>query len=84
MSEHAIVTDYLEKSDQLKADIKITCRKIPTMYWIPKLHKTPYKANFFASSSSCKTTHISKLLTSCLIIVKEHVNRYCNKAYENS
>ena len=40
--------------------------KVPTLYWLPKLHKTPYKAN----SSSCTTTELSKLLTSCLTAVK--------------
>ena len=54
------------------------------MYWIPKLHKNPYKARFIANSSSCTTTNLSKLLTSCLTAVKEHIIKYCNKVYENS
>ena len=54
------------------------------MYWIPKLHKNPYKARFNANSCSCTTKHLSQLLTSCLGKIKEHVIRYCDKAYENS
>jgi hypothetical protein len=54
------------------------------MYWLPKLHKSPYKARFIANSSSCTTTNISILLTSCLTAVKEHIVKYCNKVYENS
>ena len=53
-------------------------------YWLPKLHKTPYKARFIANSSSCTTTELSKLLTSCLTAVKNHVIRYCEKVYERS
>ena len=45
--------------------------KVPTLYWLPKLHKKPYKARFIANSSSCTTTELSKLLTSCLIAVKK-------------
>ena len=30
--------------------------KVPTMYWLPKLHKRPYKAGLFANFSSCTTT----------------------------
>ena len=56
----------------------------PTMYWLPKLHKTPYNARFIANSSSCTTTELSKLLTSCLTAVKNHVIRYCEKVYERS
>ena len=49
--------------------------KLPTMYWLPKLHKRPYKARFIANSSSCTTTELSKLLTSCLTAIKSHVIR---------
>ena len=58
--------------------------RLPTMYWLPKLHKTPYKARFIANSSSCTTTELSKLLTSCLTAVKNHAIRYCEKVYERS
>ena len=61
-----------------------TGKRLPTMYWLPKLHKTPYKARFIANSSSCTTTELSKLLTSCLTAVKNHVIRYCEKVYERS
>ena len=30
--------------------------KVPTLYWLPKLHKEPYKARSIANSSSCTTT----------------------------
>ena len=58
--------------------------RLPTMYWLHKLHKRPYKARFIANSSSCTTTELSKLLTSCLTAVKNHVIRYCEKVYEKS
>ena len=58
--------------------------RLPTMYWLPKLHKNTYKARFIANSSSCTTTELSKLLTSCLTAVKNHVIRYCEKVYERS
>ena len=32
--------------------------KLPTIYWLPKLHKRPYKARFIANSSSCTTTEL--------------------------
>ena len=44
--------------------------KLPTMYWLPKLHKRPYKARFIANSSSCTTTELS-----CLTAIKYHVIR---------
>ena len=39
---------------------------------------------FISNSSSCTTTELSKLLTSCLTAVKNHIIRYCEKVYERS
>ena len=60
--------------------------KVPTLYWLPKLHKNTYKARFIADSSSCTTTELSKLhvLTLCLTTVKSHVIKYREKVYERS
>ena len=55
---------------------------LPTLYWLPKLHKRPYKARFIANSSSCTTTVLSKLLTSHLTALKKHSIRYYDTVYE--
>ena len=44
--------------------------KLPTLYWLPKLHKQPYKSHFIANSSACTTTELSILLTSCPLRLK--------------
>ena len=49
--------------------VKAKENKVPTLYWLPKLKKN-YKARFIANSSSCTTTELFKLLTSCLTAVK--------------
>ena len=54
----------------------------PMLYWFQKLHKRLYKARFIANSSSCTTTVLSKLLTSCLTAVKKHWIRYYDTVYE--
>ena len=55
--------------------------RLPTLYWLPKLHERPYKARFIGNSSSC-TTVFSKLLTSCLTAVKKHWIGYYDTVYE--
>ena len=63
------------------------CRELnplPQMYWIPELHKKPYKARFIAGSSSCTTTRLSKLITSCLKLVKSHCISYCKTIYDRT
>ena len=55
--------------------------RLPTMYWLPKLHKRPYKARFIANSSSCTTTELSKLITSCLTATKAYTVLLPNLLY---
>ena len=58
--------------------------RLPMMYWLPKLHKIPYKARLIANSSFCTNTELSKLLTSCLTAIKAKVIKYCETVYERS
>ena len=58
--------------------------KLPTLYWLPKLHKRPYKSRFIANSSACTTTELSILLTSCLTAIKNYVIKYCTTVYERN
>ena len=57
---------------------------MPQIYWIPKLHKTPYRARFIAGSSSCTTTRLSKLITVCLKLVCSHCTAYCKTIRERT
>ena len=56
--------------------------KLPTLYWLPKLHKRPYKSRFVANSSARTTAELSIHLTSCLTAIKTHVIKYCTTVYE--
>ena len=59
-------------------------RTIATIYWLPKLHKRTYKSRFIANSSSCTTTELSILLTSCPTAIKNYVIKYCTTVYERN
>ena len=67
-------------------DIKLQQKEknLPQIYWIPKLHKTPYRARFTAGSSSCTTTRLSKLITDCLELVRSHCTVYCKTIREST
>ena len=58
--------------------------KLPTLYWLPKLHKRSYKSRFIANSSAFSTTELSILLTSCLTAIKNNVIKYCTTVYERN
>ena len=70
--ERSIVnTHSIDITAKFAVSIKEKQDRLPTLYWLPKLHKRPYKARSIAISSSCTTTVLSKLLTSCLTAVKK-------------
>ena len=62
-----------EIPNKFVVDVKERLDRLPTMYWLPKLHKRPYKARFITNSSSCTTIEFSKPLTSCLTAIKAKV-----------
>ena len=54
--------DYMFKSG---IDVCEQHERLPSFYWLPKLHKTPYGTRFIAASNRCTTKQLSALLTSC-------------------
>ena len=85
INEKSVVHNHAnEIPNKFDVDVKERQDRLPTMYWLPKLHKRPYKARFIANSSSCTTTEISKLLASCLTAIKAKVIKYCETVYERS
>ena len=57
---------------------------LSALYWIPKLHKDPYKQRYIAGSAECSTKPLSKLLTAILTTVKDGLNKYCDVIYSHS
>ena len=53
----------------------------PSLYWIPKLHKCPFKQRYIAGSAKFFTKHLSKLLTCILLVVKTGLQSYCDTSY---
>ena len=67
--EISIVNNHsIDINAKFAMSIKEKQDRLPTLYWLPKLHKRPYKARFIANSSSCTTTVLSKLLHALLLL----------------
>ena len=54
------------------------------IYWIPKMHKNPYKHRFIAGSSKCSTKPLSIFLTKLLTHITQGLQEYCETAYSRS
>jgi hypothetical protein len=57
--------------------------ELPNLYWIPKLHKTPYKHRYIAGSSKC-STNLYPCSSLTLTAVKEKLQTYCATTYARS
>ena len=81
--EKAIVDDHCcHTTTKFAVGISENQEQLPTLYWLTKLHKRPYKSRYIANSNSCTTTELSKLLTSCLTAVKNDLIKYYDTCYE--
>ena len=55
----------------IKINAKIDKCELPTFYWLPTLHKHPFKSRFIPRfSSHCSTKLLSKHITSALTAVR--------------
>ena len=70
------------QSFRLPIDNKDT--DLPCLYWIPKLHKNPYKQRFISGPSNCSTKPSSKLLATILTTIKSGLQSYCDTVYSRS
>jgi hypothetical protein len=65
---------FVMKEKQVLSNIWISTKDeeldLPSLYWIPKLHKCPFKQRYIAGSAKYSTKPLSKLLTCILSVVK--------------
>ena len=80
-----IVGDHCEK---LKSMFNISIpngdSKIPKLFWVPKLHKDPYKFRFIAGARNCTTKCLSVILNKGLTVIRSNFSAYCDSIRKNS
>ena len=62
------------KTCDLKTDEKM--HKLPSMYWIPKLHKNPIGERFIIASPECSIKPLLKDVTCILKLLQNNVSNY--------
>ena len=70
MSSEDIVNTHDTFMKSLGIELSDDDKKLPYLYWTPKLHKSPVKHRFIAGSSKCTTKELSSLITKILTIIK--------------
>jgi len=57
--------------------------KLPTFYWLPKMHKDPIKPRFIAASYRCTTKNCSQRLSLYLKAILDQQTAYCQAIDRN-
>ena len=70
---------YLKKSFNLSLDLKDKC--LPTIYWLPKLHKKPTKARFIIAAPKCSLKLMSKAITKVFKLMYNQIEDYNKKCH---
>ena len=84
MTQNQFLNSVLHINTLTKVNVKIDKCERPTFYWLPKLHKSPYKSRFISNSGHCSSTILSKHITSALKAAKDHVMKCTETAFSNS
>ena len=78
LCKHSHLSSFLKRRVRLLAAEDLVLLRAKKSF-LPKLHK---RSRFIANSSSCTTTSLSKVATSCLTAIKNHWIKYFEKTYE--
>ena len=84
LSKEEILANHRSVLQSFDINVKEVDLDLPSLYWIPKLHKNPYKERYIAGSSNCSTKPLSVLLTKILTVIKGGLQSYCEKVYSTS
>ena len=80
---HAIVSDHIDKCKELNTEVKITSTTFLLCTGSQNCTKSHIKRVSFLTLDLALPANIS-ILTMCLAKIKDHVELYCDKAYQNS
>ena len=78
MSSEDIVNTHDTFMKSFGIELSDDDKRLPYLYWTPKLHESPVKHRFIAGSSKCTTKQLSSLLTKILTVIKTGLEKYCS------
>ena len=78
MSSEDIVNTNDTFMKSLGIELSDDNKRLPYLYWTPKLHKSPVKHRFIAGSSKCTTKQLSSLSIKILKSHKDLLEKYCS------
>ena len=75
-----VVEDNVMYSERLGLDVEDREKDLPSMHWIPKMHKDPPGARFIIASKQCSTKKIGKSVSSVFKLMYNQIENFHKKA----
>ena len=75
-SKEEIIDENQEYSERLGYSLSEKEKDLPTMYWIPKMHKNPIKHRFIVASKTCCTKPVSKSVSSAFKLIHHQTENF--------
>ena len=75
-----IVEENCEYAEHSGFKVDETEKKLPIMYWIPKMHKHPSASRFIIASKKCSTKQISKAVSNAFKLIFHQIENFHKKA----
>ena len=75
-SRTEIIDENQQYLERLGFDLTEKEKSLPTMYWIPKMHKTPVKHRFIVASKSCSTKPLSTAISNAFKLIQNQTENF--------
>ena len=79
-SEAEVIDENVHYAAHLGFKVTDRERALPSMYWMPKMHKTPLGSRFIIASKLCSTKPVSKAVSNIFKLVFNQVQNFHIKA----
>ena len=79
-SPDTIIFQHEDYQNGINIEVDEEMKKLPTMYWTPKIHKTPTGARFIIASKLASLKPLAEDITSIFKCIYSHLRRYYHVA----
>ena len=74
-----VIDDNIQICEKFGLKVEEGSKKLPIIYWMPKMHKNPSGTRFIVASSKCSTKPLSKTISYIFKLIFEQIQNYLLK-----
>ena len=79
-SKDELVNKNIKMCEDFGLDVSDKQKDLPSMHWIPKMHKSPVGARFIVASKTCSTKPLTEVISRVFKMLFNHVQNFHRKS----